>query len=199
MPAPLLLIAGGAISSMAFGYALDHTIGDGDYTAREAAVDGTLGALGVGSALKAANAARKGAKYHRTYRTAQRTGERQNVYSFFGTIERGINLSPRALQYARNVELQHFALQSGTLVLGHHLAGSRSGGSDASRPGDTAAPSVTSTALNDSGYHWINPIAKLLAMADEGSFSETRKKRARRRRRKPCRCKDGSYSIKCCK
>lgn len=48
MVLPIFIIIGGAVVSVIVGYALDKSIGDGDYTAGEVVADATLGALGFG-------------------------------------------------------------------------------------------------------------------------------------------------------
>ena len=61
MPAPLLIIGAGVAASVSLGYILEKTIGDGHYSAKDLAIDATLGVIpGVGYAKPAASIARKG-------------------------------------------------------------------------------------------------------------------------------------------
>lgn len=61
MPLPLLIVGGGIAASVTLGYILEKTIGDGDYSGRDFAVDATMGVIpGVGYAKPVASIASKG-------------------------------------------------------------------------------------------------------------------------------------------
>lgn len=61
MPAPLIVIGAGIAGSVTLGYILEKTMGDGDYSGRDLAVDVTMGVIpGVGYAKPAVSIARKG-------------------------------------------------------------------------------------------------------------------------------------------
>ena len=68
-------MAVGAGSSIATGYVLEMTIGDGHYSRRDLAIDGTLGAVGVGSIKNIGKGAILGAKYARRARYASQTDD----------------------------------------------------------------------------------------------------------------------------
>jgi hypothetical protein len=68
----------GAGVSIGVGYVVEtHTpIGDGQYTARDATIDGLMGAVGVGGVLKTANYGRRAYKYHKAVKRADAAGEK---------------------------------------------------------------------------------------------------------------------------
>ena len=66
----VIAAAVGAGSSIAFGYATEKTVGDKEYTARDAAIDGLLGAAGF-SAIKGAKSGYQAVKYANYARKAR--------------------------------------------------------------------------------------------------------------------------------
>jgi hypothetical protein len=68
----------GAGVSIGVGYVVEtHTpIGDGQYTARDATIDGLMGAVGVGGVLKTANYGRRAYKYHKAVKRADAAGDK---------------------------------------------------------------------------------------------------------------------------
>lgn len=61
MPAPLIVLGAGIAGSVILGYMLEKTVGDGNYSSRDLAVDATMGIIpGVGYAKPAVSIARKG-------------------------------------------------------------------------------------------------------------------------------------------
>lgn len=68
----------GAGVSIGVGYVVEtHTpIGDGQYTARDATIDGLMGAVGVGGVLKTANYGRRAYKYHKAAKRADAAGDK---------------------------------------------------------------------------------------------------------------------------
>ena len=200
MAAPILAagaaMAVGASTNMLAGYILDeHTpIGDGHYSRKDMAIDGTLGAIGVGGIFKTANFARKALKYRKAIKTAETAGDasvplRVGIRTNDDVLLSGVKI----LQ--RDSEIR--AITHGTLTLGGDIAKGR----------DRPDGSSTLT-IGDRVITILDPISRELARHyyDVGPSGFKPKRAARiavkaaidSRGGTRCRCKDGSYSVNCC-
>lgn len=76
MVLPLLLLGGSVAVSVGIGYVLDRTIGDGDYTKQDLAVDVTLGLIpGVGLIKPAGRIGGHAVKVARVYQKGDKAGD----------------------------------------------------------------------------------------------------------------------------
>lgn len=194
----------GAGVSIGVGYLVDtHTpIGDGQYTARDATIDGLMGAVGVGGVLKTANYGRRAYKYHKAVKRADAAGEKTVA------IRSGIKYNDDVLVSGVKIARDDAAIRAGL----HSAA--MSGGEmikhdDRKRPGqqttivfggrkivihDPVVSTDISTFRSASGQSSSSSKVNRSTRQTSRSAKSTRKSGSKRR----CRCKDGSYSVNCC-
>lgn len=196
---PILIAAAvGAGTSIAFGYATENTVGDKDYTAQDAAIDGILGAAGF-SAIKGAKSAYQAAKYANYARKARKAGKPiPHTHRLYG--ESLMRADAGAYAY---VSLRH-AGDSAT-----HLAPLGVGVLAKHKMNQQESKPTTTIDMGDRTIRVFDPIVQAaITLAGDpnrsmrtSSVRVTRaapKTRGRSRRGRACRCKDGSYSVNCC-
>lgn len=204
MPVPLVLLAGiaaGAAINIAVGYVVEeHTpIGDGNYTARDATIDGAFGALGVGGVFKTANYGRKAYKYKKAADRAEAAGDATLA------LRVGIRHNDDVLVSGVRIMQQDATIRAG-LHGGATVASEILKGRDSSTPG--SSPGVSGGPRGTRPIKVLDPIvnAALMLSPDINRVSRvttvrptrTSRKRSSRKSSRRCRCKDGSYSVKCC-
>ena len=179
-------MAAGAGSSMATGYAIDMTIGDGHYSRRDAAIDATLGAVGVGAMKNVGRGLFTGIKYWRKGRKAAAAGDDVADITKIGiTLVDDVPVSD--INMIANVS---FASAGYNAVL--------IGGSEALNQGPPSSggqlPVEVRNTIPDAEIEIRDPITVVLIQLSGKSSNSNKTRRAPKR----CRCKDGSYSTKCC-
>jgi hypothetical protein len=189
MPAPILAVvaaaAVGAGTSVATGYALEMTIGDKHYSRRDFAIDATLGAVGVGTAKNIGKAGYHGAKYAVRLRRAEKAGDTAR------TVRRSDGLVGRS-RYAKDLE----QFDRAKADYGYHT-GVRA---YAERFRDGEPRTYYDPIDFDGENRGLNQIYESIMdeIMSRANRRLSRPSKSQRRGITPCRCKDGSYSVKCC-
>ena len=118
-------MAVGAGSSMAFGYVVEeHTpIGDGHYSKRDAAIDGVMGAVGVGGVFKVANTSRRAYKFHRAAKRAEKAGDK--TIAIRSGIKYNDDVLVAGVKIARDDQAIRAGLHGGAMIAGELAKGSR--------------------------------------------------------------------------
>lgn len=111
----------GAGVSITVGYVVDEftPIGDGHYTGRDAAIDGVMGAVGVGGVIKTANYGRKAYKYYRLGKKADDAGAVTVAVS--SGVKYNDDVLVAGVKIARDDAAIRFGLNAGALVGGEML------------------------------------------------------------------------------
>ena len=189
MGAAIPIVAGmaaGAGTSMATGYAIDMTIGDGHYTRRDAAIDATLGAVGVGSMKNVGRGLHGGIKYWRKGRKAAAAGDDVADITKVGiTLVGDVPVSD--INMIANVSMAsagYHAVLLGTSEALNQGPPTRGG----------QLPVEVRNTIPDAKIEPRDPITVVLIQLSGKSSNSNKTRRAPKR----CRCKDGSYSTKCC-
>lgn len=183
---PLPAIIAGAAIGVGLGYLEDHFRGDGNYTAKEMAVDGTLGAIG-GGIFKGVKYGGKAVKWSRMTNKARKSKTGTAELRIFG-IRTGESFTAKesseiAILYALGAGA-NFELAALGYVSDVNTNRKKPAGMQVRNP------------LDSDHVVTRHPIALLLANQVLDKSSKLTKKG---RPKKRCRCKDGTYSTKCCK
>ena len=183
---PLPAIIAGAAIGVGLGYLEDHFRGDGNYTAKEMAVDGTLGAIG-GGIFKGVKYSGKAVKWTRMTTKARKSPTGTSELRIFG-IRSGEHFTAKesseiAILYTLGAGA-NFELAAVGFV------------SDANTNREKPTGMLVRNAFDSDHVVTRHPIALLLAGQVSNKSSKLTKKG---RPQKRCRCKDGTYSTKCCK
>lgn len=164
MPLPLAVVgamAVGAGVNMAIGYVVETRtrIGDGNYSGRDALIDGVVGATGYGSLAKGANYTRKGMKAGKAAKRAKPIGPPSGVGKEIMIVDdftiKGIRQAPISktqLEIHRRVNYQNAGLHAGVWALAELAKGNDGARSS---PGKT---SIIRTDLNGTNTTVTNPI-----------------------------------------
>lgn len=183
---PLPAIAAGVAIGIGVGYVEDRYFGDGNYTAKEAAIDGTLGGLGVGGVIKTGKYGYRSVKWGRRARRARKAGG-TTEYTIMG-VRTGHQIMYRDAFEIAQLNAVKFTVHAGGTATSQAL--------DNYTNRERGKVVQVRNPL-DSDYVVIrHPLALALAAQPPGKSSKLNKKRTVRKR---CRCKDGTYSTKCCK
>lgn len=183
---PLPAIVAGAAIGVGIGYLEDHFRGDGHYTAQEMAVDATLGAIG-GGIIKGVKYSGKAVKWSRMTNKARKskTGTAElrifgiRTGEHFSAIESSEIAATYTLGAAANFDLA---------MIGY--------ASDLYTNREKPNGMMVRNAFDSDHVVTRHPIALLLTnQLSHKSSKSTKKGRPKKR----CRCKDGTYSTKCCK
>jgi len=183
---PLPAIAAGVAIGMGLGYVEDRYFGDGNYTAKEAAIDGTLGGLGVGGVIKTGKYGYRSYKWARRARKARKAGGKTE-FTIMG-VRTGQQIAYRDAFEIAQLNAVKFTVHGGAAATSQAL--------DNYTNRERGKVVQVRNPL-DSDYVVIrHPLALALAAQPPGKSSKLKQKRSSQKR---CRCKDGTYSTKCCK
>lgn len=177
MPAIIAVVgamAVGAGTSVAFGYALEMTVGDKHYSRRDFAIDAGLGMVGAGSVKNVGKGAYFGAKWANKARKARKAGDTAVDLTYYGVKVGRVSIDD-AVMFSR-VGYGSSVYHTGIFALSEMLRDS---------------PGSMRQDFSDRSFH---PRGLLALETVSGSDVKKRSKKSTR----PCRCKDGSYSVKCC-
>lgn len=183
---PLPAIAAGVAIGIGIGYVEDRLFGDGNYTGKEAAIDGTLGGLGVGGLIKTGKYGYRTVKWGRTARKAKRSGGMTDL-TIYG-IRTGEKVAYRDAFEVAQLNAVKFTVHGGATAWSQAL--------DNYTNRDTTKVVQVRNPLDSDYVVTRHPIALALAAQPSRKSSKSNTKRSTQKR---CRCKDGTYSTKCCK
>ena len=185
---PLPAIAAGVAIGMGLGYVEDRYFGDGNYTAKEAAIDGTLGGLGVGGVIKTGKYGYRSYKWAKRARKARKAGG-TTEYTIMG-VRTGHQIMYRDAFEIAQLNAVKFTVHGGAAATSQAL--------DNYTNRERGKVVQVRNPL-DSDYVVIrHPLALALSATVSGKSSMISKS-SKSRSQKRCRCKDGTYSTKCCK
>ena len=183
---PLPAIAIGAGIGIGLGYLEDRYRGDGHYTAEEMAVDATLGAIG-GGIFKGVKYGGRAVKWTRMTTKARKSPTGTAELRIFG-IRSGAHFTAK--------ESSEIAMVYTVLAGANFELAAIGYASDVYTNREKPTGKMVRNAFDSDRVVTRHPIALLLANQHSDKSSKSTK---RGRPKKRCRCKDGTYSTKCCK